>query len=432
MIVTRFFQSYLFIILLCFTVGTSYTQTLCPKAGISNGWLLSMNDDEVDQITKACAATKAQYFRIDCAWTDVQYEGEEEWNWENVDRVINSATNEGLEIIAIVDYFPPWADVNTDTIFWSEYVYQAGLRYIPQGVHVWEMWNEPNITNFWPGNPNVKDYVEKILKPGSNAIRKAALELNTSVTVLTGGLAPAATDGTNISQLDFFTGIYTEGGKDYFDAAGQHPYCWPLNPSSSSAFNWFLRTEDLRKVMVENDDSEKLIWGTELGWPSTGAANGGVTEMEQAAYLTIAYDLWDDWDWTGPLIWYAYNDAGPDTTYSEDNFGLVDVDFNAKPALEAFLAVTLDCLTPNSISENIDDEMSLQLSPNPSRDFVNVVIDSDFGSLMNVSVYDLTGELQLECKKDFYRLDLSFLEPGLYLIKLWTQKMEITKKIVKM
>jgi len=262
--------------------------------------MLNMNTQQVNQITQACAATNAKYFRTDFAWSDVQWNGSNDWYWNNIDRLVTSSNAEGMEMIAIVTYFPPWAGTNTDTTFWYNFVYQAGLRYIPQGVTIWEMWNEPNLINFWP-QPNVSDYVNKILKPGSNAIRQAAADLGTTVTVLSAGLAPAATDGTNISQIDFFTGIYAHGGKDYFDAASNHPYCWPLAPGLVNPYNWFLKTQDFRTVMLNNGDGSKKIWGTEMGWPTHQGQNG-ITEAQQAQYLTDAYQIWNSWSWTASKL----------------------------------------------------------------------------------------------------------------------------------
>ena len=346
----------------------SFRQSLCNRVGISNGWMLHMNDNEVNQITAACSATSALYFRTDFAWSDVQWNGDDEWNWSNIDRVLQSALSQDLELIAILDYFPPWANIETDTSYWFNYVYQAGLRYIPQGVAIWEMWNEPNLQNFFP-DPNVEDYVKRILKPGANAIRKAAKELNAQVTVLTGGLAPAASDGTNISQLDFVTEMYHYDAQNYFDGLGQHPYCWPLDPSILDDFNWFLKTQELYNVMQANGDGHKLIWGTELGWPTHDANQNGVTIFDQAIYLTKAYDIWNAWNWTGPLIWYAYNDAGTDLNNPEDHFGLTDHQFNAKPSLDSFIVVTNECAGNLSTKLHYTDQLTgIHLFPNPVKD----------------------------------------------------------------
>jgi len=379
--------------------------------------MLHLDDTEVDQITAECAASGALYFRADFAWSDVQYDGATSWNWENVDRVVNSATDEGLSLIAIVDYFPPWADVDTDTIFWRDFVYQAGLRYIPLGVNVWEMWNEPNITNFWP-NPDVEDYVDKILIPGSNAIRQAALELDMPVIILTGGLAPAASDGNNISQLDFVNGIYNHGGADYFDALGQHPYCWPLDPAIPDTYNWFLNTDELRDVMITNGDESKQIWGTEMGWPTSSLGSNGVSEVTQALYLESAYSLWNDWDWTGPLIWYAYNDAGEDFNDPEDNFGLVDFDFVPKPSLDSFININTLC-EPNTAS-NVDitiENNGITLFPNPVVDVFSI---SGLTHASTIQIVDPSGAVYQDYSNSssVIEIDITSLPTGVYFVTI--------------
>lgn len=396
---------------------TSFGQNLCERVGISNGWMLDMTTPEVDQITKACADSGALYFRTDFAWSDVQYVSANHWNWTNVDRIVNSAIVQDLEMIAILDYFPPWADVNTDTTFWYNFAYEAGLRYIPQGVVIWEMWNEPNIINFWP-NPDVEDYVEKILKPGSNAIRQAARELGIAVMVLTGGLAPAATDGTNISQIDFITEIYANGAKDYFDAVGHHPYCWPLDPSLANPYNWFLKTEDIYNVMVANGDATKNIWGTEMGWPTHNINNNGVSEATQAVYLAEAFHLWNNWSWTGPLVWYAYNDAGDDFDDAEDNFGLVDFDFNPKLALDSFLQITSTCEIPIiTATDIIIENSSINLFPNPVANEFSI---DGLIHAYKIQIFDSNGNLYEDFTNSttLIKINLQDLPAGVYFILL--------------
>jgi len=396
------------------TLNTLGAQTTCDKMGISNGWMLHMEESEVNQITQACSQTGVKYFRTDFAWSDVQWNGSDSWEWSNIDRVLTATNQSGMETIAILDYFPPWADASTDTTFWYNFVYQAGLRYIPQGVKIWEMWNEPNITNFWP-SPNVEDYVNQILKPGSNAIRAAAASLNEEVIVLTAGLAPAATDGTNISQIDFVTGIYEHGAKDYFDGLGQHPYCWPLDPSIENPYNWFLKTQDLRNVMIANEDQDKLIWGTEMGWPTHNNINTGINQAQQADFLTKAYNLWQSWSWTGPLIWYAYNDAGDDLDDPEDNFGLVDENFNPKPALDSFLILVNNCILNTSTANSFIRE-HLEIYPSPTSENLNIS-GLQYGD--SIKLVNALGQIS----KTFpYKseqpliIDITDLKPGLYFV----------------
>jgi len=418
------------ILLFLFIPQIIFVQTSCDRTGISNGWMLHMSDSKVDQITKASATTNCLYFRSDFAWSDIQYNGPADWNWENVDRVVNAANTYHLQTIAILDYFPPWADVTTDTIFWSNFVYQAGLRYIPQGIEFWEMWNEPNIINFWP-QPNVADYVNLILIPGANAIRKAAQELGKPVFVITGGVAPAATDGTNISQIDFVKGIYANGGKPYFDAIGHHPYCWPLDPAIPNNYNWFLKTQDIRDVMVENGDFNKQIWGTEMGWPTHSGGNG-ISEIQQANYLSSAYDIWNQWSWTGPLIWYAYNDAGTDNNYSEDNFGMVDFNFNPKPALSAFELVNTTCADNTTTVDVIVDHSSISLFPNPIQDYFSI---RGLTHQYDITIVDDLGNTfqTLGITNSEIEIDIQSLPIGIYFVRIQRKDYEeiYLRKILK-
>ena len=397
----------LFFCVWLFASSYIHGQDLCDRSGISNGWMLDQSKQEMDLITKACAETKSLYFRADFAWSDVQWNGQEEWNWENIDRLLESAQSNNLEMIAILTYFPNWVDQQADTVYWSEFVYRAGLRYIPQGVTIYEMWNEPNISNFFP-EPNTKDYVEKILIPGYNAIQKAALELEISITVLTGGLAPAATDGTNISQLDFVKEIYEYGGKNYFDALGQHPYCWPIAPDQESDFNWFLKTVELREVMIDNDDADKLIWGTEMGWPTHQGGNG-ISEDEQAIYLSKSYEIWNNWEWTGPLIWYSFNDAGNDSQNPEDNFGISNEFLDPKPSYQSWIEMNQACL---STSLDAQDITSVNVYPNPTNG--NLFIDTGVPTF-KIKLYSTNGIKLLESENSNH-LDLSEYDLGMYFL----------------
>ena len=405
---TNFFSYLLLLIILCLSLSLT-SQDLCDKAGFSNGWMLHMSSSEMDQITQACAETKAKYFRVDFAWSDVQWNSIDEWNWDNIDRLVQSTNNTNLELIGILGYFPPWTDQSADTILWSNFVYEAGLRYIPQGVNIFEIWNEPNITNFFP-QPNVQDYVEKILIPGSNAIRKAAAELGEEITIISGGLAPAATDGINISQLDFVKGIYDFGGKDYFDVLGQHPYCWPLAPDETSDFNWFLKTEELREVMIDNADSDKKIWGTEMGWPTYSGASG-IDEELQAEYLSKAFQKWDTWQWAGPLIWYAYNDAGDDASDPEDNFGLTNSKFDPKPSFFAFEQVIANCLLDTSLEDEANFT-SVNVFPNPSNG--NIFIETGVPAF-EIRLFSPTGSLLIHAR-DIAELNIAEFGTGVFIL----------------
>jgi hypothetical protein len=304
--------------------------------GYSPGYvLLTLDDTELDTYLNNMAETGAAYIRIDIDWSVVQGGGRYSWNWTNTDRVFNAIINKGFKILALPTSAPSWVGVPPESSqYYGDFVYEAGKRYIPLGVVDWELWNEANIQGFTPAT-----YVDKILIPGSNKIRQAASELGKTVTVVSTGLAPAETgggsNGDHYSQKDFVAGIYAHGGKNYFDALGQHPYTWPRDPAVMDPWNWLLKTQELRDIMVENGDSAKKIWSTENGYP-TNAGTNGISEELQRDYTLSAYDIWKGWSWTGgPYFFYSYKDIGTDNDNPEHFFGMVRYNGTEKPVLQA-------------------------------------------------------------------------------------------------
>jgi hypothetical protein len=247
-----------------------------------------------------------------------------------------------MSVIGLVVYTPAWArpaGTNshvppTDNANYARFASAAATRYSAKGVHTWELWNEPNLSNFWQPKPDAAAYTA-LLKAGYAAIKA----VDPSSTVLSAGLSPAvdAADGSQISPVTYMKAIYAAGGKGSFDAAAIHPYSYPAQPldPNTSSWNTFYRMPLVHDVMTANGDGAKQLWATEYGAP-TGTSSVAVSEATQALMVTNAYAAIQQWSWAGPLLWYSMRDAGTDLTYSEHNFGLIRYDFSAKSALAAF------------------------------------------------------------------------------------------------
>jgi hypothetical protein len=285
----------------------------------------------------ALASTHTTWVRFDINWAQIQGGGPSSYAWTAIDRVARGIVARGMKPLGVIAYTPSWArPAGTtarhppDPAQYATFARTAAAHYSALGVHAYEVWNEPNITNFWE-TPDVAAYT-KLLEAAYPAIKAA----DPSATVLTGGTSPAASNGTNISPVDFLKGIYANGGKGSFDAVAHHPYCWPALPGDakdwSAWYQMYGTATSLRSLMVANGDGAKKIWGTEFGAPTDGPAGSYVSEADQAAALRAAWRLWGSYDWAGPLMWYAGRDLGTSTTTRENFFGLLRNDWSAKPA----------------------------------------------------------------------------------------------------
>ena len=101
--------------------------------------------------------------------------------------------------------------------------------------------------------------------------------------MLLGGLFP--TPRGDITMESFLDEVYRHGGGRLFDAAAVHPYA--ANPQRALA-----STAELRSLMDRNDDADKPIWITEVGWASRGTPPGLVVGLQgQANYLKQTFEL---------------------------------------------------------------------------------------------------------------------------------------------
>ena len=318
-----------------------------PLGGLNQGHTsFTLSDADLDKLMTDAAATGALYFRVGIDWDVVQPSSSSSYDWTKPDRVINAAVSKGFKIVALIGQCPRWANNNSSSDFkfypptngsdYGNFCYQVAKRYMPLGVEAYELWNEANIPFFWRPSANTADYVNKILKPGYTKVKQAGTELGKPSTVITTGLAPASTGGSSIAPLDYVSGIYSNGGKGYFDGVGNHPYTYPYDPSlpNSPAPN-LINCQLMYDIMNSNGDGGKKIWATEFGFP-TGTNARSISESLQAEYCTKAFNKWKTFTWAGPLMWYNVWNNGTDPNDVEHNFGLLRNDWTKKPSYTAF------------------------------------------------------------------------------------------------
>lgn len=326
------------------------------KVGFSvGGQTIWESDADLGRDLDTVASTGAKWVRLDWDWKSVQAYGPTYWNWTNTDRIVAAAQARGLNILAMPAYTPPWARMAacSGTMFcppsnpadFANFVRAAAARYAPMGVHAWEIWNEPNLPQWWGQPANAAAYVS-ILKPAYTAIHS----IDPNATVVSGGLAPhgdlGATPDDPESPVNYVQAMYAAGAHGYFDAFGLHPYPpLPHDPLSGKiGWNTLLQASWIHDIMSSNGDGNKQIWGTEYGAP-TGPTGYFmvVSPQTQADYLRTGVQYWNGLSFAGPLFVDEVHDWP--TTASDDwhdNMGVVSLDRTPKPAL-----ATLQQLTAN-------------------------------------------------------------------------------------
>jgi hypothetical protein len=187
------------------------------------------------------------------------------------DDYVARAATAGVSVLPILARLPGPGSQVVDPSAYAAFVSAAVRRYGPSGsfwaahpevpflpIHVWQLWNEPNIPNWWPGGGvSAKAYVA-VLRAGARAVRA----VDRGAEVVAAGL-PDSSLGAPL--LTYLQRMYRAGAKGVFDTLAIHPYARDVRGLLALA-------ERTRAVMNRWSDRSRL-WITEFGWSTGGGAS---------------------------------------------------------------------------------------------------------------------------------------------------------------
>lgn len=215
-------------------------------------------------------------------------------DWSRADAAMAAVKNEGLAVIGEMHGTPGWAAVRGDRrapprdwAQWENHVERTVERY-RDDVHVWEIWNEPDIGQFFQGT--VQEYVH-LLASASKVARKA----DPSCLIMSAGL-----DGFG---EDYLVRMLENGAGDYCDLIGAHPY-------ARDADTAVLRIKIMRRIL-SFFHTPKPLWITEVGWQSGGWKGGpGVVADEETKARRLREAFPGLQEYADVVCWYRAVEAG--------------------------------------------------------------------------------------------------------------------------
>jgi hypothetical protein len=187
-------------------------------------------------------------------------------DFQQTDAIVRLAAEHRLAVQPTVMYDPPWdatrgyLSAPADDAGYADFLKALVHRYGPNGsfwrgaapkdpITQWQIWNEPNLTYFWPEQPFAASYV-RLLKAAAAAIRA----VDPRGKVVAGGLPD--------HPWTALRSIYAiPGARSAFDVVGVHPY-------TSTPAGMITILGRVRRVMDANGDRDKQITVDEFGWLS--------------------------------------------------------------------------------------------------------------------------------------------------------------------
>ncbi|HXW57726.1 MAG TPA: beta-galactosidase [Candidatus Cybelea sp.] len=244
----------------------------------------------------------------DVTWADLE-PNRGEWQFAKLDRYVSLAKQHGTGILLPLGGCPTWAAerppgpsnswpaAQTPKLDdWRTFVRTVVTRYKGQ-IQAYEIWNEPNLREFWTGTIDQMLTLTKEASPIIHEVDPHAIVVS-----------PSATADYGIPWLAEFL---RKGGGQYADVIGYHFYLKPQEmPEELLPF-----IQQVRSVILANNLGNKPLWNTESGWQKPTRID---SEEVAGGVLARAYVL----AWAAGVqrfYWYAWdNRLMGIVTYQED------------------------------------------------------------------------------------------------------------------
>ncbi len=224
--------------------------------------------------------------RFDVGWRWVEPERKGQYDpavLAKLDAILAQLAAAGIAPIITVIETPVWARPAASGIFtpptnpqdYADVIGMLAARYASTHVLTWEIWNEPNLIEFWATGPNPAQYTA-LLRHAYAAIKAVA----PNATVLAGSIA--------FNDRPFLEGMYAAGAAGSFDGLAIHPYTAGRAPSDDRDLWFSLRAQltEMQALLAAHGDGLKGLYLTEFGW-----SLDDVDEATRAAYMRQAVAL---------------------------------------------------------------------------------------------------------------------------------------------
>src|SRR4051794_25806811 len=316
-----------------------------PRAGQDAGRLgpplFGFNDNSVlfgqsdpQSAVRRSARAGANVIRYTVDWDYVEPQ-RGRFNWRGYDPLYEEAVAHGIRPILIPAFSPHWTrpldlscgaaaaahchnppDANYMSA-WADFVARLARRY-PKAAAI-EIWNEPNLINFWKQGPDPQGYAQ-LLNVAYDAIKGAS----PSMRVLGGALSNSEFGGNGSAPYESYLNDLL-GFQAKFDALAIHDY------ETGADGDWFDKTLNIARAALDNHGYPGVpVWVTEIGRSTEG--DDAVTPVRQATRLVQMLQTLGARKYVRAALVHTMIPAPTGSTTEEYGYATMNADGSPKPA----------------------------------------------------------------------------------------------------
>jgi hypothetical protein len=337
----RVIKLFVGLLLLCGMVSPSPAAGFLPGSAVPDGLGVNIHFAGDPQDLDLIRDAGFRFIRMDLSWARVERQkGIYDFEKAGYDLLTAGCTRRGIRILYIFDYsnnlYEQEQSVRTESgrKAFAAFAEAAARRYAGKGVF-WEIWNEPNLKQFWSPQPGVDDYC-RLVEEVAPRIRQADPS---------GAVVAPATSGI---PFDWLEACFKRGLLVWIDVLSVHPY---RSEPPENAIDDYAK---LRKLIGQYAPEGKQVpiisgeWGySNINWDQTR-----LSDEQQACYLVRMY-LTNLHQRIPVSIWYDWKNDGTDPNEREHNFGIVGHELKPESAYVA-MKTLCSTLAGYTIEEQLD------------------------------------------------------------------------------
>ena len=335
--------------------------------GFHDDPMFRFDEDRASEIQSATATNNASVLRTLVTWANVASEKpakaanpfDPAYKFDDLDEFVRNAQARNAEVLITIWGTPKWANggktpnfLPTSMSSFQNFTKALATRYsgrIPglPFVRFYGIWNESNLGQFLAPQFNSSGKIvspaayAKLAAAGYAGIKagspKALVAIGETSSNGRNKPKPGATD--SVRPGTFAEGVAKANKKLKFDAWAHHPYPVPVNGKPTQKVMWpnvALTSLPQFETSIDKWFGRKNIpvWITEYGNETKPGEPTGVTEAQQASYVTQAIDIAKKDKRVPMFIWFVMKDS----TGSLWQSGVYRKTGAAKPARAKFAA----------------------------------------------------------------------------------------------
>jgi hypothetical protein len=313
--------------------------------------LRSRRGPDLGNVLMRMASAHLRYSREDFTWWTIEPR-RGVFCWAQTDSWMYAAARAGIQILAIPDAPPTWAEPSPTTAPTDPAGLQAYAAFVrellgrygsygsfwnrhpklhPNPITLVDVWNEPYSSQFWSRSyPDPAGYAamfETVVRTARPVDPRARFLLEADTTALTAAgqkpfLAPVLSAQPDIAQDAYAVSVHL------YASNGWGPSVCDTEGSIETRRFQLCQIQDVRHILDSHDASRVGLFITEIGWSTSTANPWGVNPQVASRYIHETFSLLRT-RWKGllsGLIWYDYQSPERDAHHLNDFYGLVHPD----------------------------------------------------------------------------------------------------------